>query len=191
MDWASLFRHINFIELLAVLVAAMAGIHEARKKGLDIVGVFFVGFVTALGGGTIRDVLINRHPVFWMQNELFPVSILFLSLLSMIVIRREAWDHRAVKWPILVLDAMSLALFSVVGTDYALQKECSFSVCVLMGIITGTFGGVARDIICNEIPFLFRPSQLYATCSFFGSVLYVALVSAGINPALSVAAGIG
>jgi uncharacterized membrane protein YeiH len=185
-----LINHINIIELLAVLASAITGILEARKKKMDIVGVFFVGMVTALGGGTVRDVLIDRHPVFWMQNELFPLSIFVLSLLSIAVIKGSSWNRSAVRWTILILDAMALALFSVVGAQYAIEKECSIAVSVIMGVVTGTFGGVIRDIICNEIPGVFRASQqLYATCSFTGTAAYVLLRAGGGNE--SVAAGLG
>ena len=177
---------LNIIELAAVLASAISGMIEARNNKMDIIGVYFVAMVTALGGGTIRDLLIHKHPIFWAQNQIYPLSIFLLSLLSLKLITKETWNYRTIRWIIVILDALALGMFSIVGADYAIHKQCSFFVCIIMGVITGTFGGVIRDILCNKIPSVFGPShELYASCAFSGSLLFCMLHTTGFNHYLS------
>ncbi len=156
---------LTVIEVLAVISGAVFGVLLARRKQMDFVGVFAVACVTAFGGGTVRDILLDRHPLFWIAHPNYPVIVFAVAGLASLMPRIPAWLERFLDVP----DAFGLALFSVLGTEYALQANVAPFVAVLFGVITGTFGGVMGDIVCNEVPSLFRPSTpLYATCAFIG-----------------------
>ncbi|MEZ6041436.1 MAG: trimeric intracellular cation channel family protein [Planctomycetaceae bacterium] len=155
----------TIIEFLAVVSGAVFGVLLARRKQMDIVGVFAVAFMTAFGGGTLRDLLLDRHPLFWIQHPHYPIIVFCVAGIASLVPRIPDWFTRFLDIP----DAFGLALFSVVGTSYAIQSDVAPFVAVLFGVMTGTFGGVIGDIVCNEVPSLFRPSTpLYATCAFVG-----------------------
>lgn len=153
------------IEVLAVISGAVFGVLLARRKGMDFVGVFSVAFMTAFGGGTLRDVLLDRHPLFWIQYSWYPVIVFVVAAVVLLIPKIPKSAERLLHFP----DAMGLGLFSILGTEIALEQGVSPFVAVLFGVMTGTFGGVIGDIACNEVPNLFRPATpLYATCAFVG-----------------------
>ncbi|RLS33302.1 MAG: trimeric intracellular cation channel family protein [Planctomycetota bacterium] len=153
------------IEVLAVISGAVFGVLLARRKGMDFVGVFSVAFMTAFGGGTLRDVLLDRHPLFWIQYSWYPVIVFVVAAVVSLIPKIPKSAERLLHFP----DAMGLGLFSILGTEIALEQGVSPFVAVLFGVMTGTFGGVIGDIACNEVPNLFRPATpLYATCAFVG-----------------------
>jgi uncharacterized membrane protein YeiH len=153
------------IEFLAVISGAMFGVLLARRKQMDFVGVLSVALLTAFGGGTLRDVLLDRHPLFWIRHHHYPVVVFWVAAVASLFPRIP---RRLQKW-LDIPDAFGMAMFSAVGTDIALQNGTSSFVAVLFGVMTGTFGGVMGDIVCNEVPSLFRPSTpLYGTCAFAG-----------------------
>ena len=153
------------IEVLAVISGAVFGVLLARRKGMDFVGVFSVAFMTAFGGGTLRDVLLDRHPLFWIQYSWYPVIVFVVAAVVSLIPKIPKSAERLLHFP----DAMGLGLFSILGTEIALEQGVSPFVAVLFGVMTGTFGGVIGDIACNEVPYLFRPATpLYATCAFVG-----------------------
>lgn len=160
----------TIIEFLAVISGALFGVLLARRKQMDFVGVFSVSFLASFGGGTLRDVLLDRRPLFWVGNPHFPAIVFCVagiaSLLPRLPRRLERWLH--------IPDALGMGLFSAVGTNIALQEGTAPFVAVLFGVITGTFGGVMGDVVCNEVPSLFRPATpLYATCAFAGGWILV------------------
>ncbi len=142
---------------------------------MDIIGTYSVAMVTAFGGGTLRDLLIGHYPLFWMQNYNYPLMILGLAVISILFLRKSAGFSKPIVFVLGILDALGLGLFSAVGTSYALSAGVFWFNAVLIGVVTGVFGGVLRDIICNEVPVFFKQSQLYATCSFVGSMIFVIL----------------
>jgi uncharacterized membrane protein YeiH len=153
------------IEVLAVISGAVFGVLLARRKGMDFVGVFSVAFMTAFGGGTLRDVLLDRHPLFWIQYSWYPVIVFVVAAVISLVPKVPTSAERLLYFP----DALGLGLFSIVGTEIALEQDVAPFVAVLFGVMTGTFGGVIGDIACNEVPNLFRPATpLNATCAFVG-----------------------
>lgn len=161
---------LQLIEFLAVISASIYGGLVARRKEMDFVGVFSVAFVMAFGGGTLRDLLLDRHPLFWISNAHYPVLVFLIAAvltpLRRMPSRMEKWLH--------VPDALGLGLFSIVGAGYAIEAGTSLFVASLFGVITGTFGGVIGDVICNEVPSLFRShTPLYATCSFSGCWVFL------------------
>lgn len=160
------------IEAAAILAFATSGLLEAARKKLDVVGICVVVGLSAFGGGTLRDILLDRRPFFWVEHSAWLWAILGLSLLAMIFLRAKhfAPTERAVQWP----DAVGLGLFTAGGTQIAVASGMPPIVAVLMGMVTAVFGGVLRDIVCNEIPQAFRDHRPYAVCSFAGGWVVVA-----------------
>ncbi|MBB5203903.1 putative membrane protein YeiH [Inhella inkyongensis] len=159
------------VEALATLAFALSGLIEAARKRLDAVGVCVVAGLAAFGGGTLRDVLLDRRPFFWVEHAHWLWALLALCVLAMLSLRARhlALTERAVQWP----DALGLGLFTAGGTELALAQGLPAIVAVLMGVITAVFGGVLRDIVCNEIPRAFHDHRPYAVCSFAGAWVVV------------------
>lgn len=154
------------IEAAAILAFALSGLLEAARKRLDIVGVCTVVGLAAFGGGTLRDVLLDRRPFFWVEHSVWLWVLLGLSFAAMLFMRARHFEptERAIQWP----DAVGLGLFTAGGTQLALAAGMPPIVAVLMGTITAVFGGVLRDIVCNEIPSAFHDHRPYAVCAFIG-----------------------
>ncbi len=178
---------LQLIEFLAVVSGAVFGALLARRKRMDFVGVFSVALITAFGGGTLRDLLLDRHPLFWITNSHYPVIVFILALATMLT---GHWLRRAERW-LYLPDALGLGLFSIVGAGFALESNTSPFIASLFGVITGTFGGVIGDIVCNEVPNLFRSrTPLYATCAFFGCWIYLLLRQFGLPENIALWSGI-
>lgn len=159
------------IEIVAVIASAMYGILLGCRKGLDAVGVFTIAFAVAFGGGTLRDLLLGRQPLFWMANDHYLVLVFLLAMVGSIWPRLAARCEKVLPVP----DALGIALFSLTGAAYAIDAGHSPVVASMLAVITGTFGGAIAEIICNEIPSLFRAAPLQATCAFVGSWVYLLL----------------
>ncbi|HUK99678.1 MAG TPA: trimeric intracellular cation channel family protein [Nitrospirota bacterium] len=166
---------IKTIEILGIIAFALTGIVEARRKGMDIVGVYAVAMVTAFGGGSLRDIILDRHPLFWIEHYEYAVLLLLISIISLTIMKAMLTRKRTVIL-VLVLDALGLGLFSSSGASIANQLGYAPFVSALLGVITGVFGGVMRDTICKEIPYIFQRRELYATCSFIGAWIYILTV---------------
>lgn len=164
-----------FIEVSATLAFALSGLIAGARKKLDPFGVFVVTGVAAFGGGTLRDVLLDRRPFFWVDHADWLWLMLAMCLLAMMFMRSRhiPLTERA----ILIPDALGLGLFTVLGTQITLNLDMPVIVCALMGVMTAVFGGVLRDIFCNEIPKAFNDHQPYAVIAFSGSLLVVVLNS--------------
>lgn len=171
---------INTIEVFGIFAFALSGIIEARKKGMDIVGVYAVAMITAFGGGTLRDFILDRHPLFWVEHYWYPIIFLALSLLGGFI-TKQVTEHGKAMSLVLVLDALGLGLFSATGASLAHQAGLHPFIAALLGVTTGVFGGVLRDIICNEIPAVFQRTELYATCAFAGAWCYLVVMQATAN----------
>ncbi len=155
---------------------------------MDLVGVFTVSFITAFGGGTLRDLLMDRRPLFWVEHQEYTLLVFILALVITPFMR---YFHLAFTEKLLVTaDALGLALFSILGASLAQEAGMPLFVCVMMGVITGIFGGVLRDVICNEIPMVFRRGQLYATCAFLGCWCYLLLKYLDVSEVVSLSASI-
>ncbi|HUO52243.1 MAG TPA: TRIC cation channel family protein [Gemmatimonadaceae bacterium] len=176
------------VEVGAVLVSALSGMIVASQKRLDLVGTSSLALVTAFGGGTLRDILLDRRPFFWDTRWEYVPVIVVLSLAFGYSTRfhrmARAWAGRMV-----LVDALGLALFSLTGLAYALEARMSLFVAVLIGVLAGTGGGVVRDVLVNETPFLFLPGELYATASFLGCWVAVGIAAAGAGQAAAGVAG--
>lgn len=171
------------IEILATLAFAVSGLIAGLRKRLDAVGVCMVSGVTAFGGGTLRDLLLDRRPFFWVEQHYWLWMLLALSVFGIAFLRGRhiGWTERAIQIP----DALGLALFSILGTRLAAETGQPAIVAILMGVITAIFGGVLRDVVCNDIPKAFSDHKPYTIFAFAGSGLYLCLDAAGLAPILS------
>ena len=169
---SSLTHALTAIESAATIAFALSGLLEAARKRLDAVGVCMVAGLAAFGGGTLRDILLDRRPFFWVAHAGWLWVLLTLCVLAMFFMRARhfAPTERAMQWP----DALGLGLFTASGTQIALQTGAPAIVAVLMGVVTAVFGGVLRDIVCNEIPSAFRDHRPYALCAFAGAWVLIA-----------------
>ena len=177
------------IEVVATLAFALSGLIEAARKRLDAVGVCVVAGLAAFGGGTLRDILLDRRPFFWVERAEWLWALLALCIVAMSFMRARHVQptERAMQWP----DALGLGLFTAAGTQIALDASLPAIVAVLMGMVTAVFGGVLRDIVCNEIPKACRDHRPYAFCSFAGGWLLVLAHTAAAPPWVGLAAGAG
>ncbi len=174
---------IFVVEVVAVLACAFSGFAEAQRKDMDLVGVYVVAFVTAFGGGTLRDILLERRPFFWVEHEAYPILILAMTLLATPLMRIA---QRIVPNPVFVAaDAVGLGFFSIAGVALALDSGMTPFVASMMGVVTGVFGGVLRDVLLNEVPMVLRDGRPYAIAAFLGCWLYILMTRAGSNPALA------
>ena len=164
---------LRWAEIAGLIAFAVSGYLEAERRGMDPIGHFALAFVAAFGGGTLRDLLIDRRPLFWIHHHEWVVAVLALSLLLPWFTPRRArpWVERAVQWP----DAIGMGLFAATGTALAFDVGLPALIAVMMGVITATFGGVLVDVLCNEVPRIFRRTELHATCAFAGGWAYVGL----------------
>jgi len=171
------------IEILATLAFAASGLVAGLRKRLDAVGVCMVTGLTAFGGGTLRDVMLDRRPFFWVDQHYWLWVLLALSVAGIAFLRSRHidWTERAIQIP----DALGLALFSILGTRIASEAEQPVIVAILMGVISAIFGGVLRDIVCNDIPKAFSDHKPYAVFAFAGSSLYLLLDAWAVAPILS------
>ena len=185
-SWITLSTALTVAEAGAVLAFALSGLVAAARKRLDAVGVCVVAGLTAFGGGTLRDVLLDRRPFFWVEHAAWLWALLALCVLAMLFLRQRhfAVTERAIQWP----DALGLGLFVATGVHQSLMLELPALVAVLMGLITGVFGGVLRDVVCNEIPTAFHDHRPYALCAFAGAWVYVGLWHLGTDGWVALAA---
>jgi uncharacterized membrane protein YeiH len=168
-------------------VFAISGVLTAGRKRLDWLGVAVIAVVTAIGGGTLRDLLLDRHPIFWIADPRYLLAILGATVLTLFYVRFRIPAPRA----LFVADALGLAFFTIGGVQIAQQSGLSGLLAVLMGTITGVAGGIIRDVLCAEIPLILRRGQLYATATIVGAALYLLLERAGAARDTAALVGMG
>lgn len=180
---------VKAIEIVAILVSAFSGFIEARRKRMDPVGVFTVAFITAFGGGTMRDILLDRRPLFWVQHAGWVWALLALCIGAMLFMRARHLEptERAMQWP----DALGLGLFTAGGTQIAIDLAMPAVISVILGMITAVFGGVLRDVVCNEIPRAFSDHRPYAICAFAGGWITLLAPVAELPQWVALLAGAG
>lgn len=162
---------LRYVDFLAIGLFAASGALVAARKKLDPVGFILIGCVTGFGGGTVRDLLINRTPVFWL-NEPWLMGIgVGASLIVFFIAPLVQNQYRALLWA----DAAGLAIYAVLGADIAMRMGAQPWAAVLLGVVTATFGGIVRDVICNEIPLILR-SEIYATAAAAGGAVFALLI---------------
>lgn len=176
------------IEIAATVAFALSGLIESTSRRMDIIGVFTVTFVSAFGGGTLRDILLDRRPLFWVQNDEYVWLVLALTLTAPLLLR--ASRHQLVEKVTEAADALGLGLFAISGASVAMVADMPAIIAVLMGAITAVFGGVMRDVLCNEIPKVFHDHRPYTLCVFIGCPIFLGLHALDVPPWISTGAGI-
>lgn len=161
---------IYYIGVVGSFALAISGALVGMQKKLDPFGIIIVAFITAVGGGTLRDVLVEGRQIFWMEDPRYIYFIVSGAICAMIF--QNKIDR--FRTSLLLFDTIGLALFSVAGVQVGLSFNLPYIICIILGVITGAFGGVARDILVNEIPVVFQ-KEIYATISIIGSIIYIVL----------------
>jgi uncharacterized membrane protein YeiH len=166
---------LYWIGMAAVAVFALTGVLDAGRKGIDLIGAVMIGTATALGGGTVRDVLLQRQ-VFWISDQTYLIVAITTTLLVFVAARGLRLPPRA----FLIPDAIGLALFTIAGTQIALDYNAPWLVASLLGVTTGVVGGVLRDVLCNDVPLVFVRGELYASAAWAGALAMLALQGIGV-----------
>jgi uncharacterized membrane protein YeiH len=190
LDAATLLAHAQpAVEAVGTVAFALSGVIEGARKRLDAVGICVVAGLAAFGGGTVRDLLLDRRPLFWVEHAWWLWVLLGLCVGAMLFMRARHLEptERAMLWP----DALGLGLFAALGTQIAIEAAMPTIVAVILGTITAVFGGVLRDVVCNEIPRAFIDHRPYAVCAFAGGWVLVLAHAAQAPPWLALAAAAG
>jgi uncharacterized membrane protein YeiH len=185
-SWLLLNGTILF-EIVGTLAFALSGLIEAARKRLDLVGMAMVSGLAAFGGGTLRDILLDRRPFFWVENEIWVWVLILICIGALLFMRSQHLEptERAMQWP----DAIGLGAFTAGGTQLALTAGVPAVISVIMGVLTAVFGGVLRDIVVNEIPKAFSDHIPYAVIAFTGGWVVVGLNLLDVEPFVAVAIG--
>jgi len=179
------WRFFYLLDLTGVAVFAVSGALAAGRTGLDLLGVIVIAALTAVGGGTLRDLLLHRHPIFWMTDATYLTVILASALVTVGYV--QVWPPP--REALLVADALGLALFALSGAQVAEAAQRPSIIVVLMGTMTGVAGGVLRDVITAQIPLILR-RDIYATAAIVGVALYLLLQACGLPRSWAFGAGI-
>ncbi len=175
---------LHVLDLVGVAVFAVSGVLAARSRGLDLLGVIVIAAMTAVGGGTLRDLLLNRYPIFWITDARYLTVIIASALLTVGYVRLRPPPGNA----LLVADALGLALFALSGAQVAEAAQCPPIIVVLMGTMTGVAGGVLRDVVTAQVPLILQ-RDIYATAAIVGVALYLLLQAFGLQRSHAFAAG--
>ncbi len=166
----------HILDLIGTMAFAMSGALTAMHKKLDPFGVFIIAFVTAVGGGTLRDVLIGRTPVGWMRDMQY-VYVIILGFFLAILFRKK---FEKLRRSLFLFDTIGLGVFTLIGLEKGISIGLHPVICIALGTMTACFGGVLRDILCNEIPNVFR-EEIYATICILGGIVFFSLRKLNIN----------
>ena len=202
-DSVQLFE--NVVQWSAILLSALSGTYAARKFGMDYFGALVIAFVISVGGGTIRDLLLGRFPIFWLDNPVYLVTVMIVSIVGMFVQRGARKGERLAEHvakpmekiisegsPLfLVVDSLALGLWAYLGALYALIGGVPPILAPVLGVITAIFGGELRDVFFARVPQQFLPGRFYATAAAVGAVVYVIMYSLGLGGPAGLLACIG
>ena len=166
-------------DLVGTFVFAISGVMVASRKRFDVFGAFVIAFVTAIGGGTLRDILIGSLPVGWIQDVNY-VFIILIACICSVLFRKYILN---LSRTLFLVDTIGISVFTVLGLQKALDVGTPEIVAVMMGTISAVFGGVVRDVLCNEEPLIFR-NEIYATPCIMGGILYLILDKASLSQPL-------
>ncbi|MDX5585764.1 MAG: trimeric intracellular cation channel family protein [Aureibaculum sp.] len=164
------------LDILGTIAFAISGTLAAMHKKLDLFGVFIIAFVTAVGGGTLRDILIDRTLVSWMQDLNYVYAISAATIFAIIIRKKIAY----LRTSLFLFDTIGLGIFTIIGTEIGIQEQLHPVITVILGTLTATFGGVLRDILCNEIPVIFK-KEIYAMACIAGAITFIILSNLEIN----------
>lgn len=169
------YSFLNIIDILGTIAFAVSGAFSAMERKLDPFGVVILAFVTAIGGGTLRDVLIGNTPVAWLRNEVTATVILAAAFITLFFGRYVKQFQKT----LFLFDALGLGVFTLIGMEKGLRMELSPGICIALGTITACFGGVIRDVLLNNVPLIFQ-REIYASACILGGSLYLLLQKTGI-----------
>lgn len=172
--WSFLFIQ----DLIGTVVFAISGAIAAREHRMDIFGMFVLAFVTGVGGGTLRDVMIGNTPVFWIKQPIYVLMILFAVVIT--AIAKNKFHSHHWKQGLLIFDAIGLGVFTVIGVQKGIDFGLHPMICIALGGITGCFGGLIRDILRNEVPIILQ-KEVYVTASLVGGVIFMLFRDAGFE----------
>jgi uncharacterized membrane protein YeiH len=167
---------VYWFDLFGVSVFAISGVLAAGKKKMDPFGAIILGLVTALGGGTLRDLLLGSTPVFWVNNPTYIIISIIVSLSTLIVINRIKVPYKV----LVIADAFGLTLFAVLGVEKSMLLGHGAWISIIMGMLSGVAGGITRDVLSNEVPLIFR-KELYATIALLSGILFYITESLNIS----------
>lgn len=172
---------LTVLYVIAITAEAMTGALSAGRRGMDPVGVIFVACCTAIGGGSVRDMLLGSYPLTWIET---PIYILITTAAAILTIFLQRYMKHMFK-VFLVLDAVGLITFSIIGAQKTLDLGHGYIIASVMAVITGVFGGILRDILCNNVPLVFR-KELYASVALISIGFYFVLQLLDIHPTITV-----
>jgi uncharacterized membrane protein YeiH len=167
---------LNVIDILGTFAFAVAGAFSAMERKLDPFGTLIISFVTAIGGGTVRDVLVGNFPVNWLQNDSTILIIFSAAVITMLF----GSYLRQLNTALFLFDALGLGLFTIIGLEIGLKKGFSSGICIALGTISACFGGVLRDVLLNKVPLIFQ-KEIYALACIAGGTAYYFLISTRLN----------
>lgn len=173
------------IDVLGTIAFAISGVLVAMEKRLDLFGVFIIAFVTAIGGGTLRDLLIGNTPVGWMQDLTYVITIFISVVFAIMFVKKLKYLRKS----LFLFDTIGIGLYTMVGVEKGLEAELLPVMCIFLGTMTACFGGVIRDILCNEIPVIFH-KEIYATACILGALSYFLIVQFPVKEEYAYIAGI-
>ncbi|WP_376875410.1 trimeric intracellular cation channel family protein [Albirhodobacter sp. R86504] len=169
LSWVAAFPIGAALDYTSVLIFALTGALVASRQQLDLVGFIFIAALTAVGGGTLRDLLLGRDPVFWVGQPQYIVLIAFAAVIVFFTAHFLESRYRTLLW----LDAAALAVAVPAGVAVTMNLGHGPITVLIMGVVTGTFGGLMRDVVCNEVPLVIKQGELYLSCAFAGAVAAV------------------
>ena len=167
---------LSYIFVIAITAEAMSGALAAGRRNMDLFGVAFVAFLTALGGGTVRDMLLGNYPVTWTQHPLYIYMTIGAGMFTVVIAKYMRRLNRL----FLLVDSMGLVAFTIIGCNVAIKLDYHITVTIMAGMTTGIFGGILRDVMCNRTPQVLR-HELYASVSFLVAILYLGLLHFQVN----------
>lgn len=171
---------LNIIDILGTFAFAVSGVFSAMQRKLDPFGILIISFVTAIGGGTIRDVLVGNFPVNWLQNDI-AILVIFVSALATMLFGSYL---KHLNTALFLFDALGLGLFTIIGIEIGIEKNFSTGICIALGTISACFGGVLRDVLLNKVPLIFQ-KEIYALACIIGGITYYFLYHTHLNTDVS------
>ncbi len=170
---------LTLIDILGTIAFAISGVLTAMHKRMDAFGILIIALITSVGGGTLRDLLIGKTPVTWMEGAIFPYVIFSTAVVAVLFRKQLKYVRRS----LFLFDTIGIGLYTITGVQISLAAGLDPIICVILGTVSACFGGVLRDILCNEIPIIFH-KEIYATACIVGAITYLLLIQLPVHQTL-------